>query len=254
MSNSADRFTGKVVIVTGGARGIGRAIVEAFAREGAKVGIGHSGRSEAAAAQIIRTVGKDRAVSLPGDVADADAVAAVLETAISAFGRIDVVVNNAGICPFTDVLDLTVEEFDRVQAVNTRSIFLMSQGAARHMKETGGGAIVNVTSISGQRFTNPQQLAYCTSKAAANMLTRGLAVTLAPYNIRVNGVLPGTIPTDINQAVLAGPGVTEGIVEATPLKCLGTVEDISSATLYLASDQAKWITGTLMVVDGGFIA
>lgn len=248
------RFTDKVVVVTGGARGIGRAIVECFAREGAKVGVGHSGRSEDAANEIIRTVGKDRAISLPGDVAQVDAVAGILDKTISAFGGIDIVVNNAGICPFTDVLDLTPEEFDRVQAVNTRSVFLMSQGAARHMKDAGGGVIVNVTSISGERFTNPQQLAYCTSKAAANMLTRGLAVTLAPFNIRVNGVLPGTVPTDINEGVLARPGVTAGIIDATPLKSLGTCDDIASATLFLASDEAKWITGTLLVVDGGFVA
>lgn len=252
MSNSA-RFTGKVAIVTGGARGIGRAIVEGLAREGAKVGIGHSGRSEAAANDIIKAFGKDRAISLPGDVADARATAAVLDKTLSTFGRLDIVVNNAGICPFTDVMELTVEEFDRVQAVNTRSIFMMAQGAARHMRKSGG-VIVNVTSISGERFTNPQQLAYCTSKAAANMLTRGLAVTLAPYNIRVNAVLPGTVPTDINEDVLAAPGVKERIIEATPLKALGLTEDIASATLYLASDEARWITGTLMVVDGGFIA
>jgi len=252
MANS--RFSDKVVIVTGGARGIGRAIVEGFAREGAKVGIGHSGRSEDAAGEIIKTVGRDRAISLPGDVADESAVAAVIDKTLSAFGRLDIVVNNAGICPFTDVLDLTPAEFDRVQAVNTRSVFLLSQGAARHMKDSGGGVIVNVTSISGERFTHPRQLAYCTSKAAANMLTRGLAVTLAPYNIRVNGVLPGTIPTDINEDILAGPGVTDSIIDATPLKSLGDCDDIASATLYLASDEAKWITGTLMVVDGGFIA
>lgn len=251
---ASSRFDGKAVIVTGGGRGIGRAIVEAFAREGAKVGIGHSGRSEDAAQEIIRAIGKDQAVSLPGDVADAKAVKAILDKTISTFGRIDIVVNNAGICPFRDALDVTVEEFDRVQAVNTRSIFLMSQGAARFMKDHGGGVIVNVTSISGERFTDPQQLAYCTSKAAANMLTRGLAVTLARYNIRVNGVLPGTIPTDINEDVLARPGVTEAIVQKTPLKSLGECRDIASATLFLASDEAKWITGTLMVVDGGFIA
>ncbi|HPD31756.1 MAG TPA: SDR family oxidoreductase [Phycisphaerae bacterium] len=252
MANS--RFDGKVVIVTGGARGIGRAIVESFAREGAKVGIGHSGRSEDAAQQIIRNIGKDRAVSLPGDVADAGAVKAILDKTISTFGRLDILVNNAGICPFRDVLDVTVEEFDRVQAVNTRSIFLMSQGAARFMKDHGGGVIVNITSISGERFTDPQQLAYCTSKAAANMLTRGLAVTLAPYGIRVNAVLPGTIPTDINQDVLARPGVADAIIRQTPLKCLGECSDVAAATLFLAGDEAKWITGTLMVVDGGVIA
>lgn len=170
------------------------------------------------------------------------------------WGRIDVLVNNAGICPFTDVFDLTLEEFDRVQSVNARSIFLMSQAAGRHMRDAGGGAIVNVTSISGERFTNPRQLAYCTSKAAANMLTRGLAVTLAPYRIRVNAVLPGTVPTDINERILAEPGVTDAILALTPLKTLGTPPDIASAVLYLASEDAGWITGTLLVVDGGFIA
>jgi len=248
------RFTDKVVIVTGGARGIGRAIVEAFAREGAKVGIGHSGRSETAANEIINAVGADRAISLPGDVADAAAVNAIIDKTVATFGRVDILVNNAGICPFTDVLDLTPDEFDRVQAVNTRSVFLTSQAVARKMKDSGGGSIVNVTSISGERFTNPQQLAYCTSKAAANMLTRGLAVTLAPYNIRVNGVLPGTIPTDINENILAGDGVTDSIIDATPLKSLGDCNDIASAALYLASQEAKWVTGSLMVVDGGFIA
>ena len=248
------RFQDKVVVVTGGARGIGRAIVEAFAREGAKVGIGHSGRSETAANEIITSVGKDRAISLGGDVADEQAVKSIVDKTLATFGRLDILVNNAGICPFTDVLDLSAEEFDRVQAVNCRSLFLTSQAAARHMKDNGGGVIVNVTSISGEKFTNPKQLAYCTSKAAANMLTRGLAVTLAPYNIRVNGVLPGTVPTEINEDILAEDGVTDAIIDMTPLKSLGHPDDIANAALYLASDDAKWMTGAMMVVDGGFIA
>jgi NAD(P)-dependent dehydrogenase (short-subunit alcohol dehydrogenase family) len=244
----------KVVFVTGGSRGIGRAIVEAFAREGAKVAIGHSGRSGSEADALIAGIGNDRAIEVGGDVADASAAAAMIEHVLERFGRIDILVNNAGICPFTDVLELTVEEFDRVQAVNTRSIFVLSQAAARHMRESGGGVIVNVTSISGERFTNPRQLAYCTSKAAANMLTRGLAVTLAPYNIRVNAVLPGTVPTDINRDVLTIPGVMEAIVAETPLKTLGSTQDIATAVLYLAGDEARWVTGTLLVVDGGFVA
>jgi len=248
------RLKDKVVYVTGGSRGIGREIVLAFAREGAKVGIGHSGRTEKDADSIIAQVGKDRACSLPADVADGKAARAAIDGVVKRFGRIDILVNNAGICPFTSVLDLTDEEFDRVQAVNCKSVFVLSQAAARHMKDNGGGCIVNITSISGQHFTNPKQLAYCTSKAAANMLTRGLAITLAPYNIRVNAVLPGTIPTDINEAVLAEPGVTQAIVDLTPLKSLGECRDIAAATLFLASDEAKWITGSLFIVDGGFIA
>jgi len=248
------RFRDKVVYVTGGSRGIGREIVLAFAREGARVGIGHSGRTEKDADSIIAEVGRDRACSLPADVADGKAARAAIDALVRQFGRIDILVNNAGICPFTSVLDLTDEEFDRVQAVNCKSVFVFSQAAARYMKDAGGGCIVNITSISGQRFTNPRQLAYCTSKAAANMLTRGLSITLAPYNIRVNAVLPGTIPTDINEAVLAEPGVTQAIVDLTPLKSLGECRDVAAAALFLASDEAKWITGSLFVVDGGFIA
>jgi NAD(P)-dependent dehydrogenase (short-subunit alcohol dehydrogenase family) len=247
-------YDGKSVWVTGGARGIGRAVVEAFAREGARVGVGHTGRSQEHVQSLVMAFGADCILSLAGDVADETDVRRMAGELVNAFGTIDILVNNAGICPFTDVLELTAEEFDRVQAVNTRSVFLTSQASARVMKERGGGAIVNVTSISGERFTNARQLAYCTSKAAANMLTRGLAVTLAPYHIRVNAVLPGTIPTDINEDVLARPGVTEGIIEATPLKALGRCDDIAAAVLYLAGDQARWITGTLLVVDGGFIA
>jgi NAD(P)-dependent dehydrogenase (short-subunit alcohol dehydrogenase family) len=250
----AKRFQDRVAYVTGGARGIGREIVVALAREGAKVGIGHSGRTEADADAIIAELGAENAWSLPADVADGKAVRDAIDALVERFGRIDVLVNNAGMCPFTGVFDLTEEEFDRVQAVNAKSVFLGSQAAACHMKGSGGGAIVNVTSISGQRFTNAQQLAYCTSKAAANMLTRGLAVTLAPYNIRVNAVLPGTIPTEINEAVLAEPGVKDAIVSATPLQSLGECRDVAAAALFLASDEAKWITGSLVVVDGGFIA
>jgi L-rhamnose 1-dehydrogenase len=249
-----DRFTAKVALVTGGSRGIGRGIVEAFAREGASVVIAHSGRTTDEADALVRQIGLERALAIGGDVADARAVAGIIDQAIARFGRIDVLVNNAGICPFTEFFDLTVEEFDRVQAVNTRSIFLMTQAAARHMRPAGGGAVVNVTSISGERMTNPLQLAYCTSKAAANMLTRALAVALAPHHIRVNAVLPGTIPTDINRDILAADGVQDAILRATPLRKLGRPEDVAAAVLYLASPEADWVTGTLLTVDGGYTA
>ena len=248
------RFENKVVLVTGGSRGIGRKIAEDFAREGARVIVNHSGRRPQAAEETVAALGPERAEGIAADVADGAAVSAMFAEIEKRHGRVDIVVNNAGICPFRDVLEITEEEFLRVMNVNCTSIFLVSTHAARLMKKTGGGRIVNVTSISGERFTNPKQVAYCTSKAAANMLTRALAVTLAPYNITVNAVLPGTVPTDINRDVLAEPGVAESIVEATPLKRLGDTSDVSSAVLYLAGPEASWITGSLFVVDGGFIA
>ncbi len=248
------RFKDKVVLVTGGSRGIGRDICLCFAREGAKVGINHSGRNAKPAEEVLAQIGKDNGLVLAADVADRTAVHSMIDDLIERFGRIDILVNNAGVCPFTDMFEVSDEEYEFIMGINAKGIFLTSQKAARHMRDNGGGCIVNVTSISGLRFTDPKQLVYCSSKAAANMMTRGLAVNLAPCNIRVNGVLPGTIPTDINRDVLAEPGVADGIIEKTPLKSLGDCRDISSAVLFLASDEAKWITGALLVVDGGFIA
>jgi len=248
------RFQDKVVLVTGGSRGIGRQICLDFAREGAKVGINHSGRGAKPAEEVLEQIGKDKAEVFAADVADKKAVDRMIDGLLERFGRIDILVNNAGVCPFRDMFEVSEAEYEFIMGVNVKGIFLTCQKAARHMREAGGGCIVNVTSISGLRFTDPRQLVYCSSKAAANMMTRGLAVNLAPYNIRVNAVLPGTVPTDINRDVLAEPGVADGILEKTPLRTFGECRDVSAAVLFLASDEAKWITGSLLVVDGGFIA
>jgi NAD(P)-dependent dehydrogenase (short-subunit alcohol dehydrogenase family) len=248
------QFQDKVVLVTGGSRGIGRRIVEEFAARGARVIINHSGARPGAARELAATIGAEQAEEVAADVADEGAVREMVAGIRARHGRLDIVVNNAGICPFRHVLEVTAAEFRRILDVNATAVFLVATAAARVMKDHGGGRIVNVTSISGLRVTNPRQVAYCTSKAAANMLTRALAVTLAPYGITVNAVLPGTVPTDINRDVLAQPGVAESIVEATPLRALGDTQDVASAVLYLAGPEAEWITGSLLVVDGGFVA
>lgn len=250
-------FQGKVALVTGSSRGIGRAIAGGLAARGARLALNHPGDDAdraRVAADAIRAEGGEAEV-FPADVSHPGEVRRMMEGILGRYGGIDIAVNNAGICPFRSLFDITPEEWDRVLEVNTRGIFLVSQAAARAMVERGGGGrIVNVTSISGLRVTDPRQIAYSTSKAAANMLTRCLAVALASHGITVNAVLPGTIPTDINAAVLSDPSVVRAITDATPLGSLGSPGDVVSAVLYLASDDASWVTGSLLVVDGGYVA
>jgi NAD(P)-dependent dehydrogenase (short-subunit alcohol dehydrogenase family) len=195
------------------------------------------------------------AIAVTGDVSvQADAERIVGET-IDAFGVVDGLVNNAGIGPFVDFMDLTAEHWDHIMAVNAKGPFLMTQCVARRMIEAGRpGRICNVTSISGLKATDPRQVPYCTSKGAVNMFTRAAALALAAHHITVNAVLPGTIETDINRDMLAEEGVALSIVEATPLGCLGDVDDVAHAVVYFMSDESRWVTGALLAIDGGFIA
>ena len=250
------RLAGKSIIVTGSSRGIGRACALRCAEAGAQVAV--HGRTDSAAlretvAAIGAAGGTARAVS--GDVSVAADVEHIVAEVLEAFGAIDGLVNNAGVGPFIDFLEVTEQEWDAVMAVNAKGPFLMTQRVARSMVEAGRpGRICNVTSISGLKATDPQQVPYCSSKGAANMFTRVAALALGPHGITVNAVLPGTIETDINRAILARAGVTEGIETATPLGRLGEVDDIGHAVVYLMSDESKWVTGALLAVDGGFIA
>lgn len=249
------RLEGKVALVTGGSRGIGRAICIEYAREGAKVAVNYASNAEAAEETVERITSEGgEAFAVRADVADKAQVDAMVKTVVDRFGRIDTLVNNAGVAPFVDFFDCDEATWDRTMAVNCKGIFLVSQAVARHMKQQGGGHIVNVTSISGVKATNPLQVPYCTSKGGANMLTKVMAVALAPYNITVNAILPGTIETDINRDILNQEGVREGIVQATPLRSLGLPEHIAHAAVLLGSDESNWTTGSLLVVDGGFIA
>lgn len=248
------RLDGKRVIVTGGSRGIGRGIALAMAREGAKVAINYTA-NEAAAKAVVDLIESDggTAIAVKADVAskaDADAMISKVE---NEFGGIDVLVNNAGVCHFLDFFEVTEEEWDFHQDINCKGIFLCSQAAARVMRTQGGGRIVNVTSISGEKATNAGQVPYCASKGGANMLTQIMAVALAPYGITVNAVLPGTIETDINRDILAADGVEQSIVCNTPLGCLGQPEHVAEAVIYFASNASGWTTGALLAVDGGFM-
>jgi NAD(P)-dependent dehydrogenase (short-subunit alcohol dehydrogenase family) len=248
------RLKDKVCIVTGGSRGIGRAIALGMAREGAKVVVNYVS-NQAAADEVVDMIRKEggEAMAVKAHVASKADVEAMVKAVVEKYGRIDVLVNNAGVAAFIYFFETTEQDWDWHQNTNCKGIFITSQAVAREMVKTGGGRIVNVTSISGEKATNPLQVAYCTSKGGANMLTKIMALALAPYNINVNAVLPGTIETDINRDVLAQPGAKESICEATPLKCLGQPGDVAGATILLASDEAKWITGASITVDGGFM-
>jgi len=248
------RLKGKVALVTGGSRGMGRAICLGLAREGARVVVNYLQRADAAEEVVARIRGGGgEAIAVPGDVSRRSDAEALTAGTLEACGGLDILVNVAGVTVFGDFLAATEEDWDRQMDVNAKGVFLASQAAARRMREAGGGRIIIVSSISGDR-ADPGLVPYCASKGAANMLTKAMAVALAPYDITVNAVLPGTVETDMNAANLAKPKVRGAILAGTPLRRLGRPEDVVGAVLYLCSDEAAWTTGSSIVVDGGFVA
>jgi NAD(P)-dependent dehydrogenase (short-subunit alcohol dehydrogenase family) len=238
---------GKVAIVTGGARGIGRAIVERFAQEGARVVIAdvHDEVGAATANELGDAVRFQRT-----DVSDADQVQAAVDVAVTQLGGLHVMVNNAGIGgDHTRFLDEDFATFDREMGVNLCGVLLGMQRAGRHMKDHGGGVILNTTSIGGMN-AGAGIMAYRGAKAAVIHVTRCVAIELARYSIRVNCVAPAHIPTDIN-ATFDQSAI---IREMQPLQRQGSPRDVAEAMLFLASDRAAQITGIVMPVDGGTTA
>jgi NAD(P)-dependent dehydrogenase (short-subunit alcohol dehydrogenase family) len=245
---------GTVAVVTGAARGIGRAIALDLARAGADIGLGlkDAGRDGGLVAEI-EALGR-RAVPLAMDVTDLAQSRAALDRAIAELGRLDVLVNNAGGSFLGNALDVTEEDFDAVWALNTRSTFFLSQHAAKHMRGHGGGAIVNVASQAGL-VALPGEPSYCTAKAAVIHLTRCLAVEWGEYGIRVNAVAPTFIETDGTEPALADPAFRADVVERiAALHRIGTPDEVSGAVAFLASPAASLITGETILIDGGWTA
>jgi len=246
------RFADRVAVVTGASRGIGRAIAIRLGSEGARVVVNHPGEAEMAeqvAAEIVRQGGE--AMVADADVSNADRVAQMFDAALTRWNRVDILVNNAGICPFVEWFDLTEDLFERVHQVNLKGAFLCSQAASRIMRDQGrGGRIISLSSISalvGGSF----QTHYTPTKAGIRSLMQSLAIVLGPYGITCNSILPGTILTDINQAHYQDPAVLTKDSARVPLGRLGEPNDIAGVAAFLASDDARYINGADILVDGG---
>jgi NAD(P)-dependent dehydrogenase (short-subunit alcohol dehydrogenase family) len=252
-------FDGKVAIVTGGALGIGRATVLAFAREGAKVTIADV--NEAAGQRLVGELPTGRGLFVRADVAVAAECKRVVDDTVARFGGVDVLFNNVGIQPqdsYANVEDQTEETWDRIVDVNLKSYFLMSKYAIPEMRKRGGGAIVNTASVQGLQ-SMPGVPAYAASKGGVLSLTRQMAVDYARENIRVLAVCPGTIDTEMVRASAAQePDGVEAALkrygQSHPIGRIGTGDDIANAVLFLASDRASFMTGEYVCVDGGYMA
>ncbi len=244
----------KVCIVTGAAQGIGRACAERFAAEDASLALldVDDARCEAVAAGL-RQQGR-RAIHVHCDVGTKLDVDAAVARAKGEFGRIDVLVNNAGIVRVAEFLEMTEEDFDAVLRVNLKGSFLMGQAVARTMAAHGGGAIVNMSSVNGV-MAIPTIAGYNASKGGVHQLTRVMALALADKGIRVNAVAPGTIGTELSKnAVLGTEEARRKVLGRTPMKRLGTPAEVADVVAYLASDAASYVTGEIVYVDGGRLA
>jgi NAD(P)-dependent dehydrogenase (short-subunit alcohol dehydrogenase family) len=252
-----DTLKDKVALVTGGASGIGRATTLLFAQEGAAVSIVDVDEAAGALAAEEVVAGGDRALFVTADVTRAEDCRRAVEATVAAFGRLDVLVNNAGIIRRADILATSEAEWDRVMAINVKSIFLMSREAIPRLAARAGGAIVNIASGWGLKG-GAAAAAYCASKGAVVNLTRAMAIDHAGQGIRVNAVCPGDTDTPMlrNEARQLGRPESEFLTEAAarPLGRYARPEEIAQAVLYLASEASSFVTGTTLVVDGGGLA
>ncbi len=243
-------FSNQVVIVTGSGSGLGQGIARRFAEAGARVVV-HFKASAAGAQQVVYEIQQrgGKAIALQADLVQPDEVTGLFSETVSVFGRVDVLINNAGIYPLHSILEMTPAQWDEVVDANLRSAFLCTQAFAKQIvRQQSGGAIVNITSIEAENPA-PSHSHYDAAKGGVLMLTRASAFELAPHNIRVNAVAPGLIwRQGIEQS---WPDGVERWQRNAPLKRLGMPEDVADACLFFASPAARWITGASLTVDGG---
>jgi len=242
---------GKVALVTGASRGIGRAIALRLAAEGASVALNYAGNAaKAAEVKELAEKGGARAMAIQADVADAAAVDAMVKQVLEEFGRIDILVNNAGITRDGLLARMKEEDFDAVLATNLKGVFHCTKAVAKAMMKARYGRIVNLASVVGV-MGNAGQANYAAAKAGIIGFTKSVAKELAPRGITANAVAPGFIGTDMTAGL--SDKVREGMEQAIPLGRMGQPEDVANAVLFLASDQASYITGQVVHVDGGMV-
>lgn len=245
------RFEGKVALVTGASRGIGRAIALALAAEGADVAVNYAG-SEAAAKEVaaeIEAMGR-KAFVIQADIASTEASTAMIDAVVKEFGRVDVLVNNAGITRDGLLMRMKEEDWDAVITTNLKGVFNCTKAAIKYMMKQKSGNIVNISSIVGV-MGNAGQANYCAAKAGVIGFTKATAKEVAARGIRVNAIAPGFIKTDMTSVL--SEKVVEAMLAGIPLNRLGETEDIAKAVLFLASSDANYITGQTLHVDGGMV-
>ena len=255
MSLPSMRLDGKVALVTGAAGGIGSAVAKAYAEAGADCIVAEQpdrmGDLEPVC-EAIRSHGR-RAEPLPLQLPDMSSIEAHVRDATAAMGRIDILVNNAGVNRPADAFDVTEDDWDLVLGVNLKGLFFLAQQVGRHMRDAGGGKIINMASIMGV-VGYYQRAAYCSSKAAVVNLTRVLAIEWAPFKINVNAIGPTFVVTPLTQAYFDDPEKSEELVSRIPWGRAGQPEDIVGAAVFLASEASELVTGHTMLVDGGWTA
>lgn len=245
---------GKVAVVTGGNSGIGMAVVLELAKHGASIAIDYVAHPEATEAleQRVAAMG-DQVIGVEADVSKVADLERLIDTTVTKLGRVDIMVNNAGVETRTSVLDTTEAQYDMVLQINLKSAFFGTQLAARQMiKQGSGGRIINISSVHEDR-PMPGNTAYCLSKGGMRMLTRTAGVELAPHNILVVGVAPGAVATPINRATMKDPILMRKLDAAIPLGRMANPEEIASVVAFLAGDGASYMAATTVVVDGGMI-
>ncbi|WP_036477839.1 SDR family NAD(P)-dependent oxidoreductase [Myxosarcina sp. GI1] len=248
------KLENKVAIVTGGSGGIGQALCDRLAREGAKIVINYRSHPDEAqkVKQEIEQIGSE-ALIVRADLSKVREINNLVEEGINYFGKVDILVNNAGLEKRADFWDVTEEDYDLVLNVNLKAVFFSTQAVVRHFRETNNpGRIINISSVH-EELPFPHFTAYCASKGGVKMITRNLAVELGSMGITINNVAPGAIATPINEKLLNNPEQLKKVTQNIPLGRLGEPEDVAGLVAFLASDEARYITGSTFYVDGGLL-